>query len=284
MRSSRIISTEISFSLTGMAYLSGWTEDVLIAPCLLFTWRAAGKRLREGHWVIRRDNLFVIGRKTTPTKRWHVILPRPRRTYRGPHHTEIHSCLMLGTVPSTTLSRPQPTLAMSIKPLWENRPWVCMPRRLWTVMTRLDTCFTTHKPLVAPKGNEILKIDAFRRVLTYRRHRLFWWFNQEDSLLFSKAFIERGGFRSTTYRTYVSTQGGSTGYRLAKPERKHQRYARDYTYLDDDGLPSIGTPGRRAWLSGRVGNDGHDASLVYPKNDAVIDDVIVFDNQEGGVP
>ena len=35
-------------------------------------------------------------------------------------------------------------------------------------------------------------------------------------------------------------------------------------------------------IVGRVGNDGHDASLVYPKNDAIIDDVIMFDNQEGG--
>ena len=293
MRSSRIISTEISFSLTVdgvFIWLDGGRpyRPVLIIQAGEPQYDESVLRdIESGH--TQWDNLYSLGivENIDPNETMACyIAETPEELTEDHTHMEIHSCLMLGTVPSTI---PFPDHNQSPRNVYQAAMGKqAMGVYATTFMDRYDTTgYVLHypqKPLVAPKGNEILKIDALPAgINAVVAIACFGGFNQEDSLLFSKAFIERGGFRSTTYRTYVSTVGGSTGYRLTKPERKNQRYARDYTYLDDDGLPSIGTPVKKGVvIVGRVGNDGHDASLVYQKNDAVIDDVIMFDNQEGG--
>ena len=293
MRTSRIISTEISFCLTEDGVFIWLDGGRLYRPVLTVREGAPVyedsilRDVESGHtgW----DNLYSLGivENIDPYEtQGCYIAETPDEVNEDHTHLEIHSCLMLGTVPSTI---PFPDHNQSPRNVYQAAMGKqAMGVYTTTFMNRYDTTgYVLHypeKPLVAPKGNEILKIDALPAgINAIVAIACFGGFNQEDSLLFSKAFIERGGFRSTTYRTYISTVGGSTGYRLAKPERKHQRYARDYTSLDDDGLPSVGIPVKKNMaIIGRVGNDGHDASIVYPKNDAVIDDVIMFDNQEGG--
>ena len=293
MRTSRIISTEITFSQTHdgvFIWLDGgrpYRPVLVVRDGAPLYDDSILRDVESGH--TQWDNLYSLGvvENIDPYEtQGYLIAERPEEITPRHSHVEIHSCLMLGTVPSTI---PFPDHNQSPRNVYQGAMGKqAMGVYATTFMNRYDTTgYILHypqKPLVAPKGNEILGIDELPAgINAIVAIACFGGFNQEDSLLFSKAFIERGGFRSTTYRTYVSTVGGSTGYRLGKPDRAHQRYARDYTSLDDDGLPSVGTPVKKGVvIVGRVGNDGHDASLVYPKNDAVIDDVIMFDNQEGG--
>lgn len=293
MRASRIISTEISFCQTRdgvFIWLDGgrpYRPVLVVRDGVPIYDESILRDVDSGH--TQWDNLYSLGvvENIDPYETQKCLIAETPDDVTDDHtHVEIHSCLMLGTVPSTI---PFPDHNQSPRNVYQAAMGKqAMGVYATTFMDRYDTTgYILHypqKPLVAPKGNEILGIDQLPAgINAVVAIMCFGGFNQEDSLLFSKAFIERGGFRSTTYRTYVSTVGGSTGYRLAKPERKHQRYARDYTFLDDDGLPPVGTPVKKGVvIVGRVGNDGHDASLVYPKNDAIIDDVIMFDNQEGG--
>ena len=293
LRMSRIISTDITFATTDDGVFIWLDGGRLFRPVVpvhegqpMYT-DSILRDVESGHtsW----DNLYSLGvvenidpyeSQTCYIAQFpHLITPKHT-------HVEIHPSLMLGTVTSTI---PFPDHNQSPRNTYQ----CAMGKQAMGIYTtsfreRYDTCgYILHypqKPLVAPIGNKILGIDQLPAgINAIVAICCFGGFNQEDSLLFSQGFIDRGGFRSTTFRSYTSTVGGSTGYTLGKPARVHQRYARDYTILDDDGLPSIGSPVKKGVvIIGRTGADGHDASVVYPKNTAVVDDVIMFDNQEGG--
>ena len=62
-------------------------------------------------------------------------------------------------------------------------------------------------------------------------------FNQEDSIIMSKSFIERGGFRMLDSKTY--TYAGSEIVSNLSAKASFRRYdGAAYNKLDDDGLPS----------------------------------------------
>lgn len=69
-------------------------------------------------------------------------------------------------------------------------------------------------------------------------------YNQEDSMIVNKAFLERGGFRSTVYRTYKDSEKdiGSDVQRFQVPpaDCTGMRKA-NYSLLDEDGVVPVGT-------------------------------------------
>jgi DNA-directed RNA polymerase II subunit RPB2 len=136
-------------------------------------------------------------------------------------------------------------------------------------------------------------------------------YNQEDSTQWNKASIDRGMGRSTTYQTVTtSTVARGTGYhRFERPKNTNTKNMRDeklYNCLDDDGLPPPGTEiesgqavigritcPREAEMLKQKGDLtaatmqvpnilSRDASLFHKKSNGVVDETIVFQNDQGG--
>lgn len=292
LRMSRIISLDVSVSQNADG---------------VFIWADGGRPYRpvmcvqNGHMVadasILRDvksdhtswdNLYSLGvvSNIDPYETESALIALwPHELVNDHTHVEIHPSLILGTVPSTI---PFPDHNQSPRNVYQS----AMAKQAIGVYAssfqhRYDTTgYILHypqKPLAAPRGNRVLGVDQLPAgINAIVAICCFGGFNQEDSLLFSKAFIDRGGFRTTTFRTYTGNVGGSSGYVLGKPSEANRRYTRDYSIIDDDGLPSINSRVKKGdVIIGRTSGD-MDASITYPKNDAIIDDVIMFDNSEGG--
>ena len=111
----------------------------------------------------------------------------------------------------------------------------------------------------------------------------FGGYNQEDSLLFNQASIDRGLFRSSTFRTYTTVNNsrheiGKTVFQ--KPKDTDNK-------LDNDGLLSkntvinIGDP-----LVSRIthkNNGTTNTNTIYnKKSSGVVDKTIIFENECGG--
>jgi len=131
-------------------------------------------------------------------------------------------------------------------------------------------------------------------------------YNQEDSTQWNKAAIERGMGRSTTYMTMsASTVTRGSGYHnFKRPKTTDTVHMRDehlYTCLDDDGLPPPNTEIKQGQaVVGRVTVPREvmphgktpalpepvikprDASLFNKKSSGVVDETIVFQNDQGG--
>lgn len=130
-------------------------------------------------------------------------------------------------------------------------------------------------------------------------------YNQEDSTQWNKYSIDRGIGRSTTYQTITtSTVTRGSGYhRFKRPnprDTKHMRDEKLYNCLDDDGLPPPNTAIEAGMVAiGRTTVPredlahkksatsaemikSRDASIFHKKSSGVIDDCIVFQNDQGG--
>jgi DNA-directed RNA polymerase II subunit RPB2 len=240
-------------------------------------------------------------------------------------HCELHPSMILGTVAS---SIPFPDHNQSPRNTYQS----AMGKQAMGVyasnyLKRYDT--TGHilnypqKPLVSTlsavnlSGNELpAGQNAIVAILCYGGY------NQEDSVLFNQAAVDRGFGRSTTYRTVsASTVTRGQGYHILKRpfQSKHlQRtskwlksgvsHMRDgsvYKNLDDDGLPPPGTrikkneaiigrvtkpkdfnselfQGRIMKLQDKLPFLPKDASLFHKKSNCVVDDSILFQNDQGG--
>ena len=166
-------------------------------------------------------------------------------------HAELHPSLMLGTVPS---SIPFPDHNQSPRNVYQG----AMAKQAIGVYAssfqhRYDTTgYILHypqKPLVLRGRTKSSAWTNFLLASTQLSPYVVWGLQPGGFLLFSKAFIERGGFRTTTFRTYTGTVGGATGYVLGKPKEENRRYTRDYSIIDDDGLPSINSRVKREMSS-----------------------------------
>lgn len=292
LRVSRIISTDVSVSQTSDGIFI-WTDEgrpyrpvIPVREGVMCADASVLRDVASGHTTW--ENLYSLGvvENIDPYETQSALIAHwPHELTAAHTHAELHPSLMLGTVPS---SIPFPDHNQSPRNVYQG----AMAKQAIGVYAssfqhRYDTTgYILHypqKPLVAPRANKVLGVDQLPAgINAIVAICCFGGFNQEDSLLFSKAFIERGGFRTTTFRTYTGTVGGATGYVLGKPKEENRRYTRDYSIIDDDGLPSINSRVKKGdVIIGRTSGDA-DASVTYPKNDAIIDDVIMFDNAEGG--
>ena len=66
-------------------------------------------------------------------------------------------------------------------------------------------------------------------------------YNQEDSVILNQSAIDRGLFRSVTFRTYVDTQEKEQQFQIPDPQRTRGRRMGNYDKLDDDGFVHAST-------------------------------------------
>ena len=72
-------------------------------------------------------------------------------------------------------------------------------------------------------------------------------YNQEDSLLVKRSFLERGGFRTFTYRSFTEEErkmGTCKTEHFEHPTKENSAFAfrlGNYDKIDEDGLPAPGT-------------------------------------------
>lgn len=111
----------------------------------------------------------------------------------------------------------------------------------------------------------------------------FGGYNQEDSLLFNQSAIDRGMFRSTTYRTY-SSSNSSTRQSPASEFKKEEIYGGVTSTLDADGLAFPNThidKGKAIFCNVTVGKK-HPHITKNKKSSGVVDSTILFQNANGG--
>lgn len=103
----------------------------------------------------------------------------------------------------------------------------------------------TQKPLITTKHQEMFGFDnipagqnAIVAIMCYSGY------NTEDSIILNKASIERGLFRSVSYKTYKDEEkkSGSQIEEITKPEKGVTMNFKQQGYfsLEEDGLPKVG--------------------------------------------
>src|ERR1700744_199283 len=123
---------------------------------------------------------------------------------------------------------------------------------LTNFLVRMDTManilYYPQKPLATTRSMEYLKFrelpagqNAIVAILCYSGY------NQEDSVIMNQSSIDRGLFRSISYRSYMDLEkrvGMSVVEQFEKPVRSDTLRMKHGTYdkLDDDGII---TPGAR---------------------------------------
>lgn len=106
--------------------------------------------------------------------------------------------------------------------------------------------------------------------------------NQEDSLVISQAFIDRGGFRTLDYKTFMYSGSEQIGKDIINKPYKRTNIDL-FKHIDDDGLP---TPGRRLDKSDVIiakqilpdeaeDVEGQDTSVKARDKKGVVDRVII---------
>lgn len=222
-------------------------------------------------------------------------------------HCELHPSMIFGTVVSCS-----PFASMNPGP--RNTYQAAMGKQAMGVymssyMKRFDTNGNvlnyTQKPLCVTRSAIPLKNNdmpsGFNAIVACLCDE---GYNQEDSTVWNKASIERGMGRSTTYQTVSSsTVARGTGYhKFERPRHattKNMRDEKTYQRLDDDGLPPPGIQidkgeaiiGRLTCPKETVAEPGakrqratlsRDASAFHNKTSGVVDNTIVFQNDQGG--
>lgn len=118
--------------------------------------------------------------------------------------------------------------------------------------------------------------------------------NQEDSLIFNQAFLDRGGMRSTYYTTYdaIEKTNGTDPEVFEHPRHAPMRQNGDVSGLDDDGRAELHAEvGENTVLIGKtvaprckVKQQKRDESVMYTGNDAGrarVDRVVLTSEAEG---
>ena len=195
-------------------------------------------------------------------------------------HCEIHTSLILGVMASTI---PYPECNQSPRITYQ----AAMGKQATGVYAlnyaqRFDTMANilhyVQKPLVTTRINEEIAGELPSGHNAIVAVLIYGGYNQEDSVLLNQASVDRGFGRLTNYRTYSASD-------IARGQRKHifgQGEEKSDT-IEDDGLPIPNTEIKKgAVLIGRQCGE-RDASIVNKKNEGVIDDIIICQNDQGGV-
>lgn len=141
-----------------------------------------------------------------------------------------------------------------------------------------------QKPLVTTKVAKALKGDDLPAgTQAIVAIMCFGGYNQEDSLLFNKSAVERGMFRSTTFRTY-SQSNSSTRQAPASEFKKQESYGNVTNTLDEDGLtiPNTKIEKGSAIFCNVTENKKHPHIVKNKKSNGVVDKTILFQNANGG--
>ena len=127
-------------------------------------------------------------------------------------------------------------------------------------------------------------INAIVAVATYGG-----W-NQEDSVILNKAAVDRGMFRTTSFKTISTSELKKGTYTMETIEHvpeELQKYSYDYSKIEKDGIVGVGTfVCSNDVLVGRVLYESNepkkDCSLICPNNlSGIVDKVMITYNSSG---
>lgn len=205
----------------------------------------------------------------------------------GDHtHCELDPSLILGTLASTI---PYPDHNQSPRNVYQ----AAMGKQAMGIYAsnyakRFDTnghvMDYPQKPLVTTRAAKALcgdELPAGTQAIV--AIMCFGGYNQEDSLLFNKSAIDRGMFRSTTYRTY-SSSNSSTRQSPASEFKKEEMYGDVTSTLDTDGLafPDTHIEKGKAIFCNVTAGKKHPHITKNKKSSGVVDSTILFQNANGG--
>lgn len=226
------------------------------------------------------ENLSVYEEETA------YIALHPKDVETEHSHCELDPSLILGTLASTI---PYPDHNQSPRNVYQS----AMGKQAMGIYAsnyakRFDTnghvMHYPQKPLVTTRAAKALcgdELPAGTQAIV--AIMCFGGYNQEDSLLFNKSAIDRGMFRSTTYRTY-SASNSSTRQAPSSEFKKQDPHGDVCSTLDADGLSFPNTDiqkGKAIFCNVTVGKK-HPHITKNKKSSGVVDSTILFQNSNGG--
>ena len=105
--------------------------------------------------------------------------------------------------------------------------------------TRSHYIYYGQKPLAATKLGSVQGMPSSSGLNAIVAIMPFMGYNQEDSIIVSQAFLDRGGYRTLDVKTFSYSGSDQISKRPAKEHWKRSE-ASKFSNIDDDGLPTPG--------------------------------------------
>jgi DNA-directed RNA polymerase II subunit RPB2 len=243
--------------------------------------------LKDGR--LRWDDLFSLGvveNLSVYEEESALIALRPEKLTMKHSHCELDPALILGTLASTI---PYPDHNQSPRNVYQ----AAMGKQAMGVYAsnyakRFDTnghvMHYAQKPLVTTRVAKALcgdELPAGMQAIV--AIMCFGGYNQEDSLLFNQSAVDRGFGRSTTFRTY-SSSNSSTRQAPSSEFKKQETYGKINDSLDFDGLtlPDTTIPKGKAIFCNVTEGKKYPHIVKNKKSTGVVDSTILFQNTSGG--
>jgi DNA-directed RNA polymerase II subunit RPB2 len=292
-RQSRVISSDACVAIED-GHLCVWTDSGRVSRPVFVVKDGSVtitpeqiSDLEDGR--LRWDDLFSLGiveNLSIYEEEAALIALRPDSLTSKHSHCELDPALILGTLASTI---PYPDHNQSPRNVYQ----AAMGKQAMGVYAsnfskRFDTnghiMHYPQKPLVTTRVAKALcgdELPAGMQAIV--AIMCFGGYNQEDSLLFNRSAVDRGFGRSTTFRTY-SSSNASSRQAPASEFKKQETYGSVNDSLDTDGLTFPGTEiakGKAIFCNVTPGKK-YPHIVKNKKSSGVVDKTILFQNANGG--